>query len=80
MRVREVNRDFAAAIKAVKAGDSVILTEHDVPFAMLEPLREVSELQEETIRELIDSGLLQPVRKAGSIREWRWKTTRTNAA
>jgi antitoxin (DNA-binding transcriptional repressor) of toxin-antitoxin stability system len=80
MRLSEANRGFAAAIKAAKAGDSVILTDHGVPFAMIEPLREASREEEEAIQELIDSGLLQPVRKSGPIREWKWKATRTKAA
>jgi antitoxin (DNA-binding transcriptional repressor) of toxin-antitoxin stability system len=80
MKVREANRDFAAAIKTVKAGDSVVLTDNGVPFAMMEPLREVSELEEDAIKDLIDSGLLQPVRKSGSVREWKWKTARIRAA
>ena len=80
MRSHEATRDFPAVIKAAKAGKSVILADHGVTFARIEPMREASELEEEVIRELIEAGLLQPVRKSGSIREWKWKTSRSKAA
>jgi antitoxin (DNA-binding transcriptional repressor) of toxin-antitoxin stability system len=80
MQSHEANRELATAIKEVKGGDSVILTDHGVAFAILEPLREASETEEHAIQELIEKGLLQPVRKSGTIREWRWKAPRSKVA
>ena len=80
MRVHEANRDLSPAIKIVKDGDSVILTEQGIPFGLIEPIREASKAETQVIRQLIDEGLLQPVRKTGSVRQWKWKSSRSKAA
>ena len=76
----EVTEEFAKVIRAMKAGKQVVLTEQGVPVAMIEPLRPASREEERAILEMIDSGVLQPTRKTGSIREWKSRTTRTKAA
>ncbi len=80
MRLKEANRELATALKSVKTGDSVILTEDGVPFAVVEPLREATDEEEEAIQQLIDEGVLQPGKKNGSVREWKWKSTRSKVA
>jgi antitoxin (DNA-binding transcriptional repressor) of toxin-antitoxin stability system len=80
MRLHKADRDLTAALKAVKTGDSVVLTDGGEPFAVVEPLREATKEEEEVIRELIESGALQPGRKSGKVREWKWKSTRRKAA
>jgi antitoxin (DNA-binding transcriptional repressor) of toxin-antitoxin stability system len=78
--LHELTEDFAQAIRAMKAGKQVVLTDNGVPVAMLEPLRAVSKEEEKVIQTMIDSGELQPTRKAGEVREWKWKGTRSRAA
>ena len=55
-------------------------TPYTVPVAMMEPMRPASRAEERAILEMIDSGVLQPARKTGSIREWKWKSARIKAA
>jgi len=64
----------------MKAGKQVVLTDKGVPVAMLEPLRAATKEEEAAIQEMIDSGELQQTRKSGTLREWRWKPSRTRAA
>ena len=80
MRAHEANRDLAPVIKIVKHGDSVILTEQGIPFGLIEPIREASKAEGQVIRQLIDRGLLEPVRQTGPVREWKWKSSRSKAA
>ena len=49
-------------------------------MAMLEPLRAVTKEEEKMILEMIDSGELEQTRKAGIVREWRSKASRSRAA
>ncbi len=78
--LHELTEDFAQAIRAMKTGKQVILTDKGVPVAMLEPLRAASKEEELAIQEMIQSGELQQTRKTGGVREWRWKGTRSRAA
>jgi antitoxin (DNA-binding transcriptional repressor) of toxin-antitoxin stability system len=78
--LHELTGEFAQAIKAMKAGKQVVLTQKGVPVAMLEPLRAASKEEERVILEMIESGQLQQTRKSGSVREWRAKGSRTRAA
>ena len=78
--LHELTGDFAQAIRAMKAGKQVVLTENGVPVAMIEPLRPASREEEQAILEMIDSGELQPTHRSGSIKEWKWKASRKKAA
>jgi len=78
--LHELTEDLAQAIRAMKAGKLVVLTEKGVPIAMIEPLRPTSKEEERVIQEMIDSGALQTTRKSGRVREWKWKPARTKAA
>ncbi len=80
IHLHEVTGRFAEAMQAVKAGKQVVFTEQGVPVAMIQPLRPASKAEEQVIHQLIDSGLLQPVRKSGAVREWKWKPHRIKAA
>ena len=42
MGLREANQHFSKAVKAVKAGREVVLTERGVPIAVIRPLRRAS--------------------------------------
>ena len=60
--LREANQQFSKAIKAVKAGEEVILTERGKPVAVIR-LLEKSERGEPSVRHLESAGLLQPASK-----------------
>jgi prevent-host-death family protein len=60
--LREANQQFSKAIKAVKAGEEVVLTERGKPVAVIR-LLEKSERGEPAVRHLEAAGLLQPASK-----------------
>jgi antitoxin (DNA-binding transcriptional repressor) of toxin-antitoxin stability system len=76
----EVTEDFGQALKAMKSGKEVVLTEQGVPLGMLQPMRPASAEEEGVIQEMIDSGELQPARTSGVMKEWQWKATRRKRA
>jgi prevent-host-death family protein len=75
MGLREANQQFSKAIKAVKQGKEVILTERGKPIAMIKPL-EPKEDQEAVIRRLEAEGILRPAAKRGPMPTPSWKPIR----
>jgi len=65
--LREANQRFSYAIKRVKAGETVILTERGTPIAMIAPLRGTTDDREAAIRRLEAAGLLIPPTKRGPM-------------
>jgi prevent-host-death family protein len=57
--LREANQRFSKAIKAVKAGEEVILTEHGKPIAVIKPLPERNG-GDSGLRRLVAAGLVRP--------------------
>jgi prevent-host-death family protein len=69
--LREANQQFSKAMKAVKAGREVILTERGKPIAVIKPLAQAKTL-EATIRRLEAEGMLRSGPKSGKpMRTWR---------
>ena len=63
MGLREANQHFSKAIKAVRAGKEVVLTERGQPIAVIKPIKEASE-PEAVLKRLADEGLITlPTRK-----------------
>jgi prevent-host-death family protein len=75
MGLREANQQFSKAIKAVKQGKEVILTERGKPIAVIKPL-EPKEDQEAVIRRLEAEGILRPAAKRGPMPTPSWKPIR----
>jgi prevent-host-death family protein len=75
MGLREANQRFSKAIKAVKAGKEVVLTERGKPIAVIKPL-ELEETLEAKIRRLETEGLLRPALKRGLMPTPSWKPIR----
>ncbi len=75
MGLREANQRFSKAIKAVKAGKEVILTERGKPIAVIKPLKP-RENEQAMIRRLEAEGLLRPALKRGPMRPPSWKPIR----
>jgi prevent-host-death family protein len=74
MGLREANQNFSKAIKAVKAGKVVLLTEMGKPIATIQPYQKAA-TDEEAIRQLELEGVLRPNEKAGVIWD-SWKPLR----
>jgi prevent-host-death family protein len=75
MGLREANHQFSKAIKAVKAGKEVVLTERGKPIAVIKSL-EAKEDQEAIIRRLEAEGILRPALKRGPMPAPTWKRVR----
>ena len=71
MGLREANQKFSKAIKAVKAGKDVILTERGKPIAVIKPLEQEKSV-DAAIRRLETEGLLRRGTKSGKpMPVWR---------
>ena len=55
--LRQANQQFSKAIRAVKAGEEVILTERGNPIAVIKPLRRAA-MGEAALRRMEAAGLL----------------------
>ena len=73
--LREANQQFSKAIKAVKAGREVVLTERGKPIAVIKPLPQPKTV-EATIRRLEAEGILRPALKRGPMPTPTWKPVR----
>lgn len=66
MGLREANQQFSKAIRAVKAGEEVVLTERGKPVAVITPWRRQGS-REAAIRALRSAGLIRAVPKPGPM-------------
>jgi antitoxin (DNA-binding transcriptional repressor) of toxin-antitoxin stability system len=64
MGIREVTRNTSRVIHRAAAGETVVITEHDRPIAMLVPLPETGD---DTVNRLIREGLLTPASNPGGV-------------
>lgn len=69
MGLREANQNFSKAIKAVKAGQEVVLTERGKPIATIQPLK-IMQNDESAMRSLETRGLLRPAQKTSPLPAW----------
>ena len=61
--LREANQHFSKAMKAVRAGEEVILTERGQPIAVIKPIKE-EQAQDALLKRMADEGLIRlPSRK-----------------
>ena len=67
--LREANQQFSKTVKAVKAGEEVILTERGKPIAVIKPIRPLGKT-EAAIRRLEAAGVLRPATKTGPMPPW----------
>ena len=71
MGLREANQSFSKAIKAVKAGKDVILTERGKPIAVIKPLGKEQNV-DAALRRLEAEGILRRGSKSGKpMPVWR---------
>ena len=70
--LREANQRFSKAIKAVRAGKEVVLTERGRPVAVIKPIKnEVA--REATLQAMVDEGLITPAARKGPMPAPRWR-------
>ena len=67
--LREANPRFSKAIKAVKSGEDVVLTERGKPIAVIKPLKG-TKTTTATIRRLEAAGVLRPASRTSPMPPW----------
>jgi len=70
MGLREANQKFSKAIREVKAGRQVVLTERGKPIAVIQPIRPPAS-KEAALQQLRDSGVLRGARIARPMVGWK---------
>ena len=73
--LREANQKFSQAIKAVRQGKEVILTDRGKPFAVIKPLKPAKD-EEAIIRRLEAEGILRAAAKRGPMPSLKMKPIR----
>lgn len=67
--LREANQNFSKAIRAVKAGQEVVLTERGKPIATIRPLK-TWQNSDAVVKRLEEAGLLRPAQKKSALPTW----------
>jgi len=75
MGLREANQKFSKAMKAVRAGEEVVLTERGEAIAVIRPLRGGS-APEVVIERLRAQGFLRAATVPGPMRPWKPRAVR----
>lgn len=70
--LREANQRFSRAMRAVRAGKKVVLTERGRPIAVISPFREEPS-EEAALTAMADQGLITLPRRRGPTPAPRWK-------
>jgi prevent-host-death family protein len=68
--LRQANQQFSKAMKVVRAGEEVVLTDRGKPIAVIKPVQ-MSEGGAAAIRRLEAAGLLRPATKTGPLPRWK---------
>ena len=70
--LREANQQFSKAIKAVRAGKEVVLTERGQPIAVIKPIKE-RDARGVAMQAMVDEGFLKPASRKGLTPTPRWR-------
>lgn len=68
--LREANQHFSKAVKVVKAGEEVVLTDRGKPIAVIKPLNGVAKGEAAVFRHLETIGVLRPASKPSPLPPW----------
>jgi antitoxin (DNA-binding transcriptional repressor) of toxin-antitoxin stability system len=79
MGLREANQRFSQAVKAIKAGNEVILTERGTAIAIIRPLRKTED-PEAVIERLRITGFLSGAASPKPLPSWKPRPIRGEAA
>ena len=70
--LREANQRFSQAIKAVRAGQDVLLTDRGQPIAVIAPLHK-PDAEQLALRAMTGEGLIVPASRKGPMPAARWR-------
>ena len=75
--LREANQRFSKAIRAVRAGTQVVLTERGRPIAVIVPIRG-ERAREAALRTMADEGLIKMAARKGPMPPPRWRAVKVS--
>jgi prevent-host-death family protein len=70
--LREANQQFSKAIRAVRAGKEVVLTERGRPIAVIKPVK-AGDAEATALQAMADDGLITPATRKGPMPAARWR-------
>ena len=70
--LREANQRFSRAMRAVRAGKEVILTERGRPVAVIKPIKD-EDAEDATLRAMVDEGFVTLAARRGPMPTPRWR-------
>jgi prevent-host-death family protein len=70
--LREANQRFSKAIKAVRAGREVVLTDRGRPIAVITPVAGGA-ARDRALETMVDEGLITPALRKGPMPVPRWR-------
>lgn len=70
--LREANQRFSKAIKAVRSGKEVVLTDRGRPIAVIKPIKE-EDAEKAALQAMADEGLITLPSRKGSLPAPRWR-------
>ena len=70
--LREANQQFSKAIKAVRAGKDVVLTDCGRPIAVITPIRD-ADAREASLQAMADEGVITLAARKGPMPTPRWR-------
>ena len=70
--LREANQQFSKAIKAVRAGKEVVLTERGRPIAVIKPIKD-ADTEAAALQQMADEGLITLPSRRGPMPSPRWR-------
>ena len=79
MGLREANQQFSKAVKAIKAGNEVILTDRGTAIAVIRPLRQTDD-PERLIERLRATGFLNAAASSKALPAWKPRPLRGETA
>jgi prevent-host-death family protein len=76
--LREANQQFSKAIRAVRAGQEVVLTERGRPIAVIKPVNR-EDTEQSTLRAMVDEGVIRLAARKGPTPAPRWRPVKVKS-
>ena len=78
--LREANQHFARTIKAVRAGQEVVLTDRGRPIAIIKPIKDDEADRETVLQAMAEEGLIMVADRKGPMPTPRWRPVKVKGA
>lgn len=78
--LREANQHFARTIKAVRAGQEVVITDRGRPIAVITPIKDDNGGEAVALRAMAEEGLITLPDRKGPMPAPRWRPVKVKGA